>query len=58
MTELEDLKNQERECKLQMSNLVYYSWMCREKLIEWHEKYKKVKDKLAILEVERMVNQT
>lgn len=57
MTELEELKKQEHECKLQMSNLLYYGSMCRAKFDEWHGKYQKIQDKLAVLEVEEIINQ-
>lgn len=56
MTELEDLKKQERECKIGMSNLLYYGSVCRAKFDELHKKYQTIKDKLAVLEVEEMVN--
>lgn len=57
MTELEELKKQEQECRLQLANLYYYGGMCRAKFGEWHNKYQAVQDKLAVLEIEERVNQ-
>ena len=57
MTELESLKLQEFECKNQLANLVYWMHICREKLDTELKEYQKIKDKLAILEVEHSVNQ-
>ena len=57
MTELEELKLQEFECKNQLANLVYWMYVCREKLDTKLKEYQKIKDKLAILEVEHSVNQ-
>ena len=57
MTEFEDLKKQENECKAKMAACIFRANICRKRFDEWHKKYKTIKDKLAVLEIEEAVSQ-